>query len=270
MAGIPAKESLDIGQDRQTGAYIRDFSVCPLSKQNIILFLTRVLPQKPNMLHFRGVKIGLCRLNLRHLLFCFLSAFVWTDRQKPYIDILVCLSMYICSYMYLSVTRKNTKNYFAVCGVVFEKLYLSKMNFTQNQKSMKTIFLTVIFTIVVYISHCQSLKDVEGDYVVSERNLVKQGEILRYPFNGRSITYSIKLGENNTASVTQTIFVRGKRDFQQVFKITLLEKIDRVEWSEIWESGELQASGYIVGNQFVATMKERLTNYVVSKDIAIK
>ena len=82
------------------------------------------------MLHFWDKQNGFWGIILRHLLFLFLSVFVWTDRQKTYIDTLVCLSMPICLYMSLSMPKKNPKNDLAVLPIPSEKLNLAKINFT--------------------------------------------------------------------------------------------------------------------------------------------
>ena len=136
---------------------------------------------------------------------------------------------------------------------------------------MKNVFLGVVLYFLGCLSVLsQSLSDIEGEYVLQEVNRVKMGDVIRYPFRGVSITYSIKLETSNTALFVQNVYERGKRKSQQSFKAKLIEKSGRVEFEEIWDSGEWIANGYIAGNQLVMNNKEKLTNYLVQKEIAIK
>lgn len=132
----------------------------------------------------------------------------------------------------------------------------------------KTVF-TVIFSLLAFAAFSQ-LADIEGDYVVQERNYLKQGSLIRYPYNGENVVYEIRLTSGSDAIMKQTVYRKGKLDFQQSIKIKVEQKKDRVEFVEIWESGAWELNGYISGNQLIVNNKERLTNYLLLKEIAVK
>lgn len=125
---------------------------------------------------------------------------------------------------------------------------------------IKHFFLLVFSVINFHLVNAQDINDIKGEYVVQEANEVKAGQRIGYPFRGVSMTYQVTPIDANTAKVVQTIYERGRMKSNQTFNIKVEPKAGRVEWSEIWESGELYTDGYFAGNQLVLNMRERNTN----------
>lgn len=136
---------------------------------------------------------------------------------------------------------------------------------------MKQTFQFIVFVLFLgcNLAYCQ-VSEVEGSYVLQEKNFLKQGQLVRFPANGINIVYEVRAKNDSTIEIKETTYLRGQVKSNQSFNARLKFKQGRIEFNEIWESGEVECYGYFAGREMVMTNKERLTNYVVSREVAIK
>lgn len=112
-------------------------------------------------------------------------------------------------------------------------------------------------------------KEVQGTYIVKVLEEYTTGRTSELPSRGISMYYNVSRLDSTTVLITQGGTRYGK-DFQSSFKAKLSTRNNLIIFDEIWEFGDLVASGKFEGERIEEINKYRVNNKPHSKSIGFR